>query len=534
MGSYRQKIVRLASLVVIGLFMSGCGQPKTPTAKIQTELGATIGSMTEVFAVQYIPVEGYGLVGGLRGTGSGECPTNIREYLKQYILTQLPERKLDPEKLISSRNTAVVRVHALMPPAFTESRSFDVKAEALPGTQTTSLEDGWLYGADLKEAGRFGLATRVLATVKGPVFVDTIDGVGGDKRAGYILGGGRVRGRYNMTLALRQPDFVAARRISDVLNARFGALTAKASSQSVIELSIPAEYGQQDERFISVVKAMYLSETPEATEKRIDALVEELASSADKQASESALEAIGNRCVKKLAGLLDSANEEVRLRAARCMVNLRSDRGLETLRTIAADSGSAYRMEALEAITTGANRNYAAGIARRLLRDDDFDVRLAAYEQLRRLDDVSVSRSRIGGGFYLEQITLPRQKDVFVSRSGQPRIVLFGAPIYCRENIFLQSADGEITIDAPAGQKYVSIIRKLAKRPGIPPIQLKSSFELSDVIRALCEAPVVKEGSQVRAGLNVSYSETAAILKQMCEQGAVAAEFRAGPLPKID
>ena len=210
------------------------------------------------------------------------------------------------------------------------------------------------------------------------------------------------------------------------------------------------------------------------------------------------------------------------------MLNLGSDQGLGTLRQIAMDKDSSYRVEALEAITAAASRNDAASISRRLLRDDDFDIRLAAYEQLRKLDDIAVTQRLIARNFYLEQITQAEHKAIFVSRSGQPHIVLFGAPIFCRENIFVQSPDGNITINAPAGQKYVSIIRKHPKRPSVI-VQLKSSFELGDIIRTLCEEPLSEE----HRGLNVSYADMIALLKQMSEKGAVQAEFRAGPLPKI-
>jgi len=110
--------------------------------------------------------------------------------------------------------------------------------------------------------------------------------------------------------------------------------------------------------------------------------------------------------------------------------------------------------------------------------------------------------------------------------------VLFGAPIYCRDNIFIRSADGNITINAPAGQRYVSIIRKHPRRPNII-VQMKSSFELSDIIQTLCEEPLKKTG-EGRRGLNVSYAEAIALLKQMSDKGAVEAEFSAGPLPKIN
>jgi hypothetical protein len=214
------------------------------------------------------------------------------------------------------------------------------------------------------------------------------------------------------------------------------------------------------------------------------------------------------------------------------MLNLGSDEGLNTLREIASNTDSACRVEALDAITTSASRNDAIAISRNLLRDSDFNIRLAAYENLRKLDDIAVTQKLIARNFYLEQIAQTEHKVIFVSRSGQPRIVLFGAPIYCRDNIFIQSADKSITINAPAGQEYVSIIRKHPRRPNVM-IQLKSSFELSNIIQTLCEEPL-KKNQEEHQGLNVSYAEAIALLKQMCDKGAVDAEFRAGPLPKID
>ncbi len=528
-------MVCVISILLIVFFTGGCGEPtgKGPDGLVpEVDLGTTIGSLAEVFSFDVIAVQGYGLVGGLNGTGSTECPPQIRAYLRQYILKQFPEQKMDIDKLISSRDTAVVLVEGLMPAAVLKNQYFDVKVAALPGTQTTSLEGGWLYGAALRAAGSFGLTTKVLAMAEGPVFIDTINASRTNKRAGYILAGGTVLEGYRISLAFRRPDYRTASLIRNRLNGRFGEGTAKAVSLSQIELKVPAEYREQKQRFISIVKATYLAETEDVTRERIRIFVRKLVTSEDKYSSEIALEAIGNKSLRKLEALLNSSNEEVRLRTARCMLNLGSDRGLKTLRQIAMDKGSLYRIEALEAITGAASRNDAAAISRKLLRDEDFDIRLAAYEQLRKLDDIAITQRLIARDFYLEQIAQTKHKAIFVSRSGQPRIVLFAVPIFCRNNIFVQSADGNITINAPAGQKYVSIIRKHPKRPNLI-VQLKSSFELGDIIRTLCEEPLKRTG-QERRGLGVSYAEGIALLKQMCEKGAVQAEFRAGPLPKID
>ncbi|MBA7699163.1 hypothetical protein ES703_107851 [subsurface metagenome] len=75
-------------------------------------------------------------------------------------------------------------------------------------------------------------------------------------------------------------------------------------------------------------------------------------------------------------------------------------------------------------------------------------------------------------------------------------------------------------------------MRKHPKRPSVI-AQLKSTFELGDIIRTLCEEPF-KKAEEEWLGLGVSYSDVIALLKRMCDKGAVRAEFRAGPLPKID
>jgi len=528
-----RKTVFVISILVIVFFGGGCGEPAGTAEGLKElvptiDLGTTVGSLAEVFSFGAIPVEGYGLVGGLNGTGSSECPPQVRAYLKQYILKQSPD--IDVEKIISSRNTAVVLVQGIMPAA-SKKQYFDIRVVALAVTQTTSLEGGQLYGAELKVIGGFGRTIKVLATAEGAIFIDTITTAKPDKRIGYVLAGGTVLDEYRARLALRRPDYRIASRIRDKLDERFGEGTARAVSSSQIELKMPAEYREQKQRFISLIRATYLSETPQITEERINTFVRNLAVSDDKYASEIALETIGNACLSRVTALLNSSNEEVRLRAARCMLNLGNDSGLAVLRRIAEDKGSAYRVAALEAIARAASRNEAAAISRKLLRDEDLDIRLAAYENLRKLEDIAITQRFVARNFYLEQIAQAEHKAIFVSRSGQPRIVLFGAPIYCQDNIFVESPDGNITINAPAGQKYVSIMRKHPTRPTVT-MRLKSSFELGDIIRTLCEEPLKKTG-QAHRGLGVSYAEVITLLKQMCDKGAVQAEFRAGPLPKI-
>ncbi len=536
MNIYNRKMVSVTAAVLITFFVVSCGEQdragKGATDLIPSiDLGPTIGSLVEMSWPESIRLEGYSLVGGLRGTGSRECPPQIRAYLVQHIPTLYPDRKINVDKMISDSDTAVVLIEGVMPAVASRNEYFDVRVTALSGTQTTSLEGGFLLGTELKMVGTFGITTKIVADARGPVFVDKISTSEMNKRIGYVLGGGKVLDEYKVNLVLGEPDFRMTNSIRNRLNELFGEGTAKVVLPGRLEVKVPAKYREQKQRFISIINATYLSQSTEITGERIKTFIRKLAALQDADASEIALEAIGNESLSRLVVLLNVSNEQVRLRAARCMLNLGSDAGLTTLRQIAMDRDSACRVEALESITTGARRNDAVRISQRLLRDDDFEMRLAAYEQLRKLDDIAVLQEVIAGNFYLEQITQTPYKSIFVSRSGQPRIVLFGAPIRCSDDIFVRSADGNITINAPAGQEYVSVIRKHPQRPDVI-AQLKSTFELGDIIRTLCERPLQK-GEQGRGGLGVSYADVIALLKQMCDKGAVKAEFWAGPLPKI-
>jgi len=534
MKFYLRKALWCVTLVLL-LAAFGCGGPGRRTAKNKSAadnngIDDTIGMYAEIFASDAIPISGYGLVGGLNGTGSSECPTQIRTYLQKYILQRLGGAKVNVDDLISSPDTAVVIVEGMIPPAASKNQRFDVRVTALPGTQTTSLEGGWLYGVDLFETRQVGMGIKPLATAEGPVFTDSAISGSQDPRTGYVLGGGTVVEEYKVNLALRLPDYRIVSQIRNRINERFGYEIAVALAPGSIELRIPTKYLEAKGRFIQLVRATYLVGSPELTEKRIMTHIEKLAGSKDKNASEIALEAIGNAAMPKLAALLNSSDPEVRLRAARCMFNLGNQKGREALWGIATDKESSYRIEAIDALVNTSAGQDVTSMLQSLLRDDDLSVRLIAYENLVRLKDVTVSRKLIANSFYLDQVTQTGKPAILVSRRIQPRIALLGSPIYCRSNIFIETQDGTITINVPAGEKYATIIRKHPRRPDTI-IQLKSSLDLADVIETLCREPLTPT-AQGGPGLGVPYSTLVGLISKMVDSGADQAEFYAGPLPK--
>ena len=532
MKNYLRKTLWCVTLAFLAATF-GCAGGRTAKNQKAADSNAvndTIGMYAEIFASDAIPVSGYALVGGLNGTGSSECPPQIRENLKKYILQRLGGAKVNVDELINSPDTAVVVVEGMIPPAASKNQRFDLRVTALPGTQTTSLEGGWLYGTDLFDTQQAGTSIKPLAAAEGPVFVDSTASDSQDQRVGYVLGGGSVIEEYKVNLALRVPDYRVASQIRNRINERFGYETAMALAPGNIELRIPTKYIDAKGRFIQLIRATYLFDSPELTAKRLMTNIEKLAGSKDKNPSEIALEAMGNITTPKLAALLNSSDPEVRLRAARCMFNLGDQRGREALWGMATDKNSPYRIEAINALANTAAGQDATSMFRSLLRDDDLTARLIAYDKLVRLKDAAVSRRLIANSFYLDQVTEAGKPAILISRRDQACVVILGAPIYCRSNTFIETHDGTITINVPAGEKYATIIRRHPKRTDTI-IQLKSSLDIADIIETLCREPLAPT-AEGGPGLGVPYSTLVGLLNKMVDSGAVQAEFYAGPFPK--
>lgn len=523
-----------AGMVVVLAVAGGCrkeAEKPDITLMPQVDLGATVGSVAELVKAEPVAVEGYGLVGGLSGTGSAYCPPQLRAYLKQYILAKLPTERVNLDQLLNSKNTAVVRLEAFLPATPSVDDHFDVRVSLIPGSEATSIKGGWLYKAELVAGGTFGVDTKPLATVEGPVFIDPVASAEVDLRSGYITGGGRTLYEYAAILRLRRADYRVASTIRNRLSERYGSNVARAISSRDVEVQIPPEYRRRKPRFLAMVPATYIETTDELTKARINALVPPLAGGQDKESAEVALEAVGRESLGKLAILLKASDAEVRMRAARCMLGLGDDRGFPILRGMAMDAKSPFRMEALDAVMVSAKRNDAAAVARRLLRDEDKAIVLAAYEHLRQIDDSTVKREVVGRSFSLEQVIQTNRRAIYVSRSGDPRIVLFGAPLECSNSIFVESPDQSIVVNARANEDSVSLTRKHPTRSGtMGPI--RTDFEVGSLVRALGTEATATSGGQLQ-GLGVSYAQIVAILERMSAKGIVDAEFWVGPLPEI-
>jgi len=532
---YSIRYTLLLFCVVVGLVAvwQGCApEVKEPDLEQPPDLDATIGEFGEFFQHSAVRVKGFGIVAGLAGTGSSECPPDLRRVLTRHILKETGgDGTINPDEFINSPDTAVVEIYGTIPAVASKGDRFDVQVVAYSSTQTTSLAGGILYPADLKEMSRlvsFDIYTAVLARAAGPIFINRLDG-DKSRTSGYVLGGGTVLEGVRLAIGLYKPGFLASAAVRNRINERFGPKTAHAVSAAEIEFTIPRKYANRKEQFLVMLRELYLSGNADLQARRIDMLAGRLASETDKTTVEFALEAIGRPALDRLAEFLVSADEKTRFHAARCMLSIGDDRALPVLAQLARDPDSPLRVDAVAAIGLSAKRNNAIPILSRLLDDEDFDVRFAAYEHLLRLRDISVSRTVVANKFFIDQVTSRGPKVIHVSRARVPRIILFGAPIRCQKNIFIESDNKDIVINAHPGEEYISVMRRLPNRPKLVG-PLLAGYDLSDLIQALSGNPDKERPPGVRRGLGVSYSDILPLLSKMCATGAVKASFLKGQM----
>ena len=524
----------------LAVFMAGCSdlqRPQSPGTVIDAD--TTIGSVSEIYYFEAIPLRGIGIVAGLHGTGSSECPPRIRQNLEKYIWKQITaETAISPRAFINSKDTAVVEVFGVIPSLVSGKETFDVAVRPLSGTQTLSLDGGHLYTTELKELSRlvnidqFSAFSKIFATVEGPIFTNRLDDKN-DQDSWFVLGGAKVLEAEKITLVLNTPDFLIANAIRNRINERFGEKTAIALSDSQIQLHIPYQYQTQKERFLKMIRSLCLADNAAIKKRKIENLIAQLLSETDKETPEIALEAIGRQAANAMTPYLTHPDENVRFHVARCMLNTRDDRAVATLRKILMTPNSPYRLEAVETLGRSANRTDARSALMLAVSDPDIHVRLAAYEALLRTKSPIVSRTLVAGSIAIDSVACSGSKMIYVFQQNTPRIVLFGSPIYCEKNLFVQSEDGCIIANAKPGDAFVSVSRKHPSRPRvIGPVQ--TGYEVSHLLQTLGELPQMNKHASVRPGLAIPYDEIISFLKKMCDVNAIDAEFLAGPPAEIE
>jgi len=490
------------------------------------------------------PVQGYGLVVGLSGTGSRECPDPLRAELEQEIAKRQyavrrhgdDQKIVSPAELLASMATAVVKVTGYIPAGAVVGERFEVFVEALPNTQTTSLEGGRLFTTDLRLYNPVFIgASKPMATAGGQVFINPFQKPKGRdrptlRRQGYILDGGRALEARELRLVLHQPSYSLARAIGRRINDRFAPpgeqidfKAADAVGPGVVQLHIPRSYADQRDHFLGLVRNLFIrSDAAYLDMKARELGVMILQPDANARSISLAWESIGKTALPVIQPLYANSNRQASFRAAQAGARLGDALGAEVVGRFAANARSRYRREAIE--TLAYCRSAVAGaVLTRLLDDKNVQVRTWALQSLKKRKDPIIHRMPVGvDNFMLDSIRQGGQPIIYVSRTGRPSITILGKGVRLQPPLFYVHPDQSVTIKAQNRAEDVTIIRRTARGRGSGPVQC--SLDLEDFVKLLGGEAAVDADGRV-TGLGLSYSHVVAILKSFCDDGVIEAKF---------
>ncbi len=203
---------------------------------------------------------GYGIVVGLAGTGD---TLNNSPFTKQSLEAMLERLGVNTRDAnLNTKNVAAVMVTAKLPPFAATGSPVDATVSALGDAKS-------LLGGTLLVTPLLGADGEAYAVAQGTVQTGSVSATGGSgssitrgvPTSGRIAAGAVVEREVNfrlssmgqLRLTLKNPDFTTARRIADVINARF---TGSATSDNPTIVTIHPPAGMDMVSFVTAVEQL--------------------------------------------------------------------------------------------------------------------------------------------------------------------------------------------------------------------------------------------------------------------------------------
>ncbi|MSQ90119.1 MAG: hypothetical protein EXS01_01825 [Phycisphaerales bacterium] len=498
----------------------------------------TVASETIVMGYQPVVVRGYGFVTGLKGTGSRTAPAEVR----QYILREMSRHGvgeysgqsqiLDPEALLSSDNTAIVIVEALIPAGAPRHTKFDVRVYAAPGTSTTSLEGGNLWTTDLRPGVLLvgSRSSRAIAEAKGPIIINPFADDSNrsqtmvNQLSGRVLNGGNSTRELPIRLVMATPSHSRTRLITSAINSGYPreptqrGETAIGQSGEMITVSVPPSWRDHSDEFVELLRHTSVNVGPiDATATAIKSALTNNPGAA--KSASLRWQALGPKSFGSIRSLYDYSEEQPRFAALQAGARLDDALVVPHLLLMATSGSTELRVPCIRLLER-MSLNPAIDLGLRpLLNDSDIDVRLAAYEVLRARRDPIVHSQMVGKKFRIDVVpsSFPM---IYVSQSGEPAIAIFDDAMRVTTPLTLRAWDGDLMFKGEASADTLEVFFR--RGSGITPLVEKVSVKVPELIRFLGHT---SDAAHPAPGLGMTFSQTIGAVHALSVNGSLT-----GPL----
>ena len=227
-----------------------------------------IKDIAKVQGVRSNQLVGYGLVIGLNGTGDSDKTSanpSLTNLLKSFGITVNSAQ-------LKAKNVAAVMITAQLPAFVKPGDTIDITVSSIGDAK--SLQGGTLIQSPLRAANG-----SIYAVAQGPLSTGGFSAGGGGSSqqknfptVGSVPNGAIVERDVptqlssggTINLALSQPDFTTASRITQAINVNFGTI-AYASDPGTVSVTVPYEYANNVVAFVAALED--LAVTPDAIAK---------------------------------------------------------------------------------------------------------------------------------------------------------------------------------------------------------------------------------------------------------------------------
>jgi flagellar basal body P-ring protein FlgI len=523
------------------------GQNDEVDSQVVINRGPTlVGNIAQIANTHNIKASGYGLVVGLRNTGSDIPLGEVRKQLLRE-LQNTDEDSLNAvlayagvrsvESLLASKDTAAVVLEGTLPPGAEIGDTCDVRIRTLTNDESTSLRGGYLLQTGLFEMPQFGGSLwlgKHWANAEGPILVNPTASEADDSselKMGRILGGGRIRRSRELVIFLREGHQTVsnAMNIERVINNRFFRYeggrkvgVAKGINDREMVLDIATPYRADLEHYVNVVRSIALGESSQDRTERITSLGPELLDPITSEQAALQLEAIGtSEAIQKLKQGVLEADPEVRFRSARALAFKDETDAAEPLAELAR-SNDAFRVYALAALGVMTEPISESSLME-LLDGTSAETRYGAFRALKtRMENdgyvpPSIKGEQLGTRYPFNYHILNTEGTpmVHVTRSRLPELTLFGKGQRLDVTRSFTLDAGRILVNHRGGGRVVISLFSAIDEYDQERI---TSGDLDEVIRAIVD-------------LGGSYPDVVQALQQASDAEILQSRFELDALP---
>ena len=516
-----------------------------PKENVPEFMKGTVYEMADVTNKDPYPVYGYGLVVGLDGTGDN---TGTSLGLRNFMVDEMVRhgfgsqddrlRNLKPEAVIRDPRCAIVEVWGFLPPGARAGQMIDVSVRAATGSQTKSLARGVLYRTNLY-AGQLDPVypirrVNTYAAVQGPILVNpgwiNIDATTRPSslsalRRGTVMGGGVVVADRPLKLRVRTPQLRVARAIEMAIDQRFASNgTANTMDEGVVDVFVPQSFNGDWEHFIGVATHLYMVRSAAVTAAKAKELVAEAVKpNAPLLDISCCLEGLGPDVIPFIEPLYTHGSPEVAFAAARAGAFVGDAVGEEALLEIARSEQHPFQLNAVKALGALPASTRIDRMMGQLLGTKSVLVRIEAYRVLADHASPMIMSRAVRNSFVLDRIISDGANLVYATRSGVPRIAVFGRSVPINLPMMFTAFQSRLSISTGPDRQSIVLFDRTGPRVGGVQGQMRPDlYEL-----------LLRLGGGSDEGFRFGYCELVGILQALSEGRHFEAAFVLQDLPAV-